>query len=132
VTEVSDRVGRLCAMMGQSDIWPACTDAGADEALRMIVAAVSGDLPHSQAKPTTEDLVNALDIFDGTMARAGYGHPTRSRRIYHRPPGIANFRRIDAWVCPAVSRCSRVVVERGEVDVSCTITGRAFERIRLQ
>lgn len=125
MTEIDERVGRLCALLAESDLGPACQAADAHALLRAVVTAVRADAPE-------EELTVALDALDARMAASDYGFVTRMPREYRRLPGDRS-RLADVRVCPARRACARTIrVRDGDPGgATCALTGEAMPVIRL-
>lgn len=100
MTDVTDRIARLCILLQDPGIGAACDAAGADGVRRSLTAAMDASAPDPE-------LTAALDDLDARMAAADYGHVTRPTRAYRPLPG-GRARQIDVLVCPAPRPCSRV------------------------
>ncbi|MEV2194668.1 hypothetical protein AB0I02_27315 [Streptomyces phaeochromogenes] len=132
MTEIGDRVSRLCAAMSEADAWADCAEAGASDILREIVTAIrTGTAADDRAGWSDEELARALDTLDAAMAAADYGYLTRPTRTYPQLPGESHCFRVDLWVCPATRPCTRSVRARDADGAACEITGQGLRKIRL-
>jgi hypothetical protein len=123
MTDVADRIARLCTLLDDADTRTALRDAGADAVVRGIAASV-------QAGGPEDDVAAALDDVDTRMAAADYGYLTRSFRNYRPLPGN-RAHQIDVAVCPAQHPCSRAARIDGE-PAACGLTGQPMTRLRLR
>ncbi|NJP29586.1 hypothetical protein FLW53_36400 [Microbispora sp. SCL1-1] len=103
VSEIAERIERVCTLLGDGELEACADQAGAGEILTRILAAL-GDSEYDDPA-----LVRDLDALDGAMAECGFGAVTQPERVYQPLDGSgAGHPVVQAWVCPAHRRCSRV------------------------
>ncbi|MDP9844833.1 hypothetical protein [Streptosporangium lutulentum] len=125
MADIAERVERLCALLGDDDLWDYAEESGSGRTLRDIVAAVGdgddGSLQHH------------LDALDEAMARLGLGAITQPERTYQPLAGTGGGHPVvQAWACPAPKPCSRVETEarQGPPPV-CAATGHSLVLVRV-
>ncbi|MGH3833125.1 MAG: hypothetical protein ACRDRS_22280 [Pseudonocardiaceae bacterium] len=126
MTELADRIARLCAELGQDGSVNVVAEAGAAEALGRIVSALRTD-GADLAQVETD-----LDAVDEMLTRYGIDGLTRTSRGYRPATGASGHPVVYARVCP-ISKCSRAVTEpaAGTDPPRCVITGLPLRPIRL-
>jgi hypothetical protein len=120
MTELGDRVGRLCQILSTSDLDPVRAVTGVADPLDQITALVRAAGPEQELTP-------ALDALDEALARADYGYVTQPGREYRLLPGQRS-RSLDVWVCPALRACGRTVRDSG---ARCAFGDEPMKHVRL-
>jgi hypothetical protein len=102
--DVTDRLGRLCRMLGGGELARRAEQYQVAEQLERVLGALrSGTDP--------ERIRADLDALDEGFARNGIDGLTTGTRAYHPVPGTVGHQVLRGWVCPAARRCSRFTEE---------------------
>ncbi|GLY94454.1 hypothetical protein [Actinoplanes sp. NBRC 103695] len=120
MTDVTDRIARLCILLQDPGAGADFAAAGADGVRQHLVTAM-------ETAAADPELTAALDDLDERMAAADYGHVTRTTRAFRSLPG-SRAQQIDVLVCPAPRPCSRV--ERDPA--TCALLGGPLRPHRMR
>ncbi|MFI6564202.1 hypothetical protein [Streptomyces sp. NPDC050534] len=121
--ELAERLGRVCTFMEEGELEEAAREAGAQDLVAAILAALRAGEPASHLA-----LERWLDSLDDRMAAAGFGVVTRDTKSYQPLPGAGGGHHVaQRWNCPAAHPCERVASrERRPEAPMCAMTDRPF------